>query len=146
MLLGFGDVVPGISQIQTDKGVRNVIIAIIYIFIGMANLVMCYDLMEEQLTDKFKSIAIKLGFSSEEEREETIQNIKPQVEPTRDLKIEEFKEKRYEFADQKNLENEKTEFYKEPTQINVRSRNYNEDASSGFENMYSSLKAPNFQT
>lgn len=101
----------------------------------MANLVMCYDLMEEQLTDKFKSIAIKLGFSSEEEGEETIQNIRPQVDDSiKDLKIEEFTNKRYEFAYQKKLENQKIEIYKEPTQIHVRSRNNNEEASSEFEN------------
>ena len=74
--------VPGINQLLAgDKstGGRNLLIAFIYIFIGMAILAMCFDLMQHELVEKFVFIAKKLGLV-EKDKEELIKEQEEEFE------------------------------------------------------------------
>lgn len=72
--MGFGDYVPGLSKLasgnDTGRGGRNLLIASIYIFFGMAILAMCFDLIQEGLIHKFTLIGEKTGIIKKEEEEE----------------------------------------------------------------------------
>lgn len=148
ILLGFGDIVPGVNEIksgQTDKGARNLIIAIVYIFIGMANLVMCYDLMEEQLTSKFRVIAAKFGFSSEEDEDEDMsQTVKSRM-PIRNTQVDD------DYSREQRKEEDFDEEENEPVRIHVRSKNDKESfavkspTSISFSNNLDKKSASNFQ-
>ena len=73
-MIGFGDYVPGIAALSkgTDNGVggRNLIVAAIYVFFGMAILAMCFDLIQESLIGKFSLIGKKLGIGKADDDEE----------------------------------------------------------------------------
>jgi hypothetical protein len=58
--IGFGDFVPGESDDETKRE-RNLIITISYIIIGMAMLVMCFDLIQNNIKKNFKLISNKLN-------------------------------------------------------------------------------------
>lgn len=58
--IGFGDFVPGESDDETKRE-RNLIITICYIIIGMAMLVMCFDLIQNNIKKNFKLISNKLN-------------------------------------------------------------------------------------
>lgn len=65
--------VPGLSKLQSSSpeiGGRNLLIATIYIFFGMAILGMCFELMQDELVEKVSLIAKKLGLSQEEPEED----------------------------------------------------------------------------
>jgi hypothetical protein len=96
-LKGFGDLVPGINQLLVgDKstGGKNLLIAFIYIFIGMAILAMCFDLMQHELVEKFVFIAKKLGLA-EKDKEELIHEQEKELEKQKQKEaIQKFKEEK----------------------------------------------------
>jgi hypothetical protein len=58
--IGFGDLVPGREDGNSNG--RNLIICVIYIFIGMAILAMCFDLIQKSMRKKFSWIGNQMGF------------------------------------------------------------------------------------
>ena len=65
LYLGFGDYYPG-KGLNTDNQSIVLILGCIYIFIGMALLTMCFDLMGQELIDKCQWIGYKLGIIESE--------------------------------------------------------------------------------
>jgi len=57
--IGFGDYVPG-SSLRADSQGRMVLCAL-YLLVGLALLAMCFDLMQEEVRRKFRTLAIKIG-------------------------------------------------------------------------------------
>lgn len=58
--IGFGDFVPGASlKVEAEKG--KLISAAVYILFGLVLIAMCVNLMKEQLSQKVKRVANKLG-------------------------------------------------------------------------------------
>ncbi|CAF1168714.1 unnamed protein product [Adineta ricciae] len=58
--IGFGDFVPGSSlKVEAEKG--KLISAAVYILFGLVLIAMCVNLMKEQLSQKVKRVASKLG-------------------------------------------------------------------------------------
>jgi hypothetical protein len=139
--------VPGTSEIadgETSKGARNLVIAMIYIFFGMANLVMCYDLMEEQLTEKLKMIAIQLGIIKEPEEEEVKKDEEkqnkelPPPSPIPEEQEPQDYEEDHESGKYNSYQKEDTNIdmrynSREPTRIQVKSRE-NTDISAAHSN------------
>jgi hypothetical protein len=108
-LKGFGDLVPGINQLlASDKatGGRNLLIAFVYIFIGMAILAMCFDLMQHELVEKFVFIAKKLGITEKDkediikEKEEELEKQKKKEEA---LNVKEVKTPVPEYNDEEEI-------------------------------------------
>jgi hypothetical protein len=73
---GFGDYVPGINQLTKVNGLdrqkagRNLLIAAVFLFFGIAILAMCFDLMQEELLIKLSKIrGIFVWFDNESEIE-----------------------------------------------------------------------------
>ena len=58
--IGFGDFVPGTSLTATAAK-EKLIAAALYILLGLVLIAMCFNLMKEQLTQKFKQVAGKWG-------------------------------------------------------------------------------------
>lgn len=64
--IGFGDYLPGknaISENDTSKSQRNLILCTFYIFIGMSILAMCFDLIQKSWWKNFKWISNKIGMN-----------------------------------------------------------------------------------
>lgn len=58
--IGFGDFVPG-SSLTVTAAKEKLISAALYILLGLVLIAMCFNLMKEQLTQKFKQVAGKWG-------------------------------------------------------------------------------------
>ena len=60
--IGFGDFVPG-SSLTVTAAKEKLISAALYILLGLVLIAMCFNLMKEQLTQKFKQVAGKWGMA-----------------------------------------------------------------------------------
>ena len=60
--IGFGDFVPG-SSLTVSAAKEKLISAALYILLGLVLIAMCFNLMKEQLTQKFKQVAGKWGMA-----------------------------------------------------------------------------------
>jgi hypothetical protein len=72
-LIGFGDYVVGVPEIQSNqiaKSTLNMLIGFVYFFVGMALLAMCFALMQDEMKEKVELIVTKLGIRSGEDEEE----------------------------------------------------------------------------
>ena len=58
--IGFGDFVPGLA-LNASAEKKKLISAALYILLGLVLIAMCINLMKEQLTQKVKRVASKLG-------------------------------------------------------------------------------------
>ncbi|CAF1054055.1 unnamed protein product [Rotaria sp. Silwood1] len=58
--IGFGDFVPGQRKDDPNAGAK-LFLGAIYVFIGMAILAMCFDLMQEEIVAKFRWLGRKIG-------------------------------------------------------------------------------------
>ncbi|CAF3940888.1 unnamed protein product, partial [Rotaria sp. Silwood1] len=58
--IGFGDFVPG-SSLKVEAEKEKLISAAVYILFGLVLIAMCVNLMKEQLSQKVKKVASKLG-------------------------------------------------------------------------------------
>ncbi|CAF0847712.1 unnamed protein product [Rotaria sordida] len=67
--IGFGDFVPGQRKDDPNAGAK-LFLGAIYVFIGMAILAMCFDLMQEEIVAKFRWLGRKIGIIEKEEEEE----------------------------------------------------------------------------
>ncbi|CAF2371770.1 unnamed protein product [Rotaria sp. Silwood2] len=65
--IGFGDYVPGITSGSTDS--LRFLATSLYIIVGLAVLAMCFDLIKENIFEKFEWIAIKLGAVFEDDKQ-----------------------------------------------------------------------------
>ena len=59
--IGFGDVVPGIGNLNTIGGQLQMLGATFYMLFGMAIISMCFNLIQEEIVGKFHWIADKIG-------------------------------------------------------------------------------------
>ena len=60
--IGFGDFVPG-SSLTVSAAKEKLISAALYILLGLVLIAMCFNLMKEQISQKFKQVAGKWGIS-----------------------------------------------------------------------------------
>lgn len=100
----------------------------------MANLVMCYDLMEEQLTSKFRVIAAKFGFSSDEGEDEDMSQTVNSRMPIRNTQVEDDYSREQEDFDEEEIEPVRT--------VHVRSKNDKEEQTRVFNKESSAVKSP----
>ncbi|RNA07569.1 potassium channel subfamily K member 18-like, partial [Brachionus plicatilis] len=60
--IGLGDYVPGNSINDSDTQAELKLVGCsLYLLIGLSLLVMCFNLMQEEVTAKFKKLAVRLG-------------------------------------------------------------------------------------
>ncbi|CAF2624045.1 unnamed protein product [Rotaria sp. Silwood2] len=64
--IGFGDFVPGQRKDDPNAGAK-LFLGAIYVFIGMAILAMCFDLMQEEIVAKFRWLGRKIGIIEKDE-------------------------------------------------------------------------------
>jgi len=59
--IGFGDLVPGFSSFKSAADQYKLVCAAIYMLFGLALLSMCFSLIQEEISTKFKWLGEKLG-------------------------------------------------------------------------------------
>ena len=72
--IGFGDFVPGDAVLNTDseQGQAKLIIACIYVLMGLAVVAMSINLVQEEIVGKFRQIAQDMGIIDDDDDEEMI--------------------------------------------------------------------------
>ena len=68
--IGFGDVVPGSANFQNASDQWKMVGAAVYMLFGMAILSMCFSLIQEEISAKFRWIGEKIGIVEKETDEE----------------------------------------------------------------------------
>lgn len=68
---GLGDLVPGQDLKDSSRNIK-MILGSIYILFGLAVLAMCFDLMQNEITDKFEWLGRKLGLIKDEKEFEEV--------------------------------------------------------------------------
>ena len=58
--IGFGDYVPGTS-LDASASQEKMVLCALYLVFGLALLAMCFDLMQEEAKNKFRSLGRRLG-------------------------------------------------------------------------------------
>lgn len=70
--IGFGDFVPGVAKMGTNKeydtNSENLVLCALYVFIGLAFIGMCIDLMQVDVINKMKWLGRVLGLSHSKHR------------------------------------------------------------------------------
>jgi len=64
--IGFGDYVPGTS-LDASASQEKMVLCALYLVFGLALLAMCFDLMQEEAKNKFRSLGRRLGLIEAEE-------------------------------------------------------------------------------
>lgn len=60
--IGLGDFVPGNSIDDTDNEAEYKLIGVaVYLVMGLSLVAMCFNLMQEEVTAKFRKLAVRLG-------------------------------------------------------------------------------------
>ena len=62
--IGFGDYVPGTS-LDASASQEKMVLCALYLVFGLALLAMCFDLMQEEAKNKFRSLGRRLGLIEE---------------------------------------------------------------------------------
>jgi hypothetical protein len=65
--IGFGDVVPGTDSFDTTTGQLQMIGAAVYMLFGMSLMSMSFNLIQEEMVDKFRWIGEKIGLVKKED-------------------------------------------------------------------------------
>ena len=63
--IGFGDYVPGTS-LDASASQEKMVLCALYLVFGLALLAMCFDLMQEEAKNKFRSLGRRLGLIENE--------------------------------------------------------------------------------
>ncbi|OTF70807.1 hypothetical protein BLA29_008259 [Euroglyphus maynei] len=63
--IGFGDLVPGASVVDSTGSQEKLVICSLYLLAGMALLAMCFNLMQEEVIHKVKQFGRRLGIVSD---------------------------------------------------------------------------------
>jgi len=64
--IGFGDYVPGTS-LDASASQEKMVLCALYLVFGLALLAMCFDLMQEEAKNKFRSLGRRLGLIESDE-------------------------------------------------------------------------------
>ena len=64
--IGFGDYVPGTS-LDASASQEKMVLCALYLVFGLALLAMCFDLMQEEAKNKFRSLGRRLGLIETDE-------------------------------------------------------------------------------
>ncbi|CAI2726362.1 unnamed protein product [Schistosoma spindalis] len=68
--IGFGDIVPG-TKIDSTNPKEKMIIICLYVAIGLSVFAMCFKLMQEEVVDKMKWFALRVGILKRKETTDT---------------------------------------------------------------------------
>ncbi|CAH8495629.1 unnamed protein product [Heterobilharzia americana] len=68
--IGFGDIVPG-TKIDSTNPKEKMIIICLYVAIGLSVFAMCFKLMQEEVVDKMKWFAFRIGILKKKETNDT---------------------------------------------------------------------------
>ena len=58
--IGLGDYVPG-NSIKETQAEEKLVLCSFYLLMGLSLIAMCFNLMQEEVTAKFRKIAVRLG-------------------------------------------------------------------------------------
>ena len=67
--LGFGDFVPGDAVLNADaeNGQAKLLLAVIYVLMGLAIVAMTINLVQEEIIERFRQLAIDIGIIDDDE-------------------------------------------------------------------------------
>jgi len=64
--IGFGDIVPGTGMKEMASG-EKLVICVLWLALGLSMLAMCFNLMQEEVKDKFEWCGRKVGLLKKDE-------------------------------------------------------------------------------
>ena len=69
MNLGFGDFVPGDAVLNVDakNGQAKLLLAVVYVLMGLAVVAMTINLVQEEIIERFRQLAIDIGIIDDDE-------------------------------------------------------------------------------
>ena len=75
--VGFGDFVPGDAILNADSqdGQAKLLLAVIYVLMGLAVVAMTINLVQEEIIEKFRQLAIDIGIIDDDEDTEEIDDV-----------------------------------------------------------------------
>jgi len=68
--IGFGDLMPGSTLLNKNGNKNNIYISALYIFLGLILIAMCINLISNQIKNKLKEVAKRIGLSSSKQNAE----------------------------------------------------------------------------
>ena len=75
--IGFGDFVPGDAILNADSqnGQAKLLLAVIYVLMGLAVVAMTINLVQEEIIEKFRQLAIDIGIIDDDEETEDMEDV-----------------------------------------------------------------------
>ena len=67
--LGFGDFVPGdaVLNVDAENGQAKLLLAVVYVLMGLAVVAMTINLVQEEIIERFRQLAIDIGIIDDDE-------------------------------------------------------------------------------
>ena len=74
MYPGFGDFVPGdaVLNVNAENGQAKLLLAVVYVLMGLAVVAMTINLVQEEIIERFRQLAIDIGIIDDDENEDNI--------------------------------------------------------------------------
>ena len=71
---GFGDFVPGdaVLNVNAENGQAKLLLAVVYVLMGLAVVAMTINLVQEEIIERFRQLAIDIGIIDDDENEDNI--------------------------------------------------------------------------
>merc|ERR1719266_1959018 len=72
--IGFGDFVPGDAVLNADaeNGQAKLLLAVVYVLMGLAIVAMTINLVQEEIIERFRQLAIDIGIIDDDENDDNI--------------------------------------------------------------------------
>lgn len=74
MYPGFGDFVPGdaVLNVNAENGQAKLLLAVVYVLMGLAVVAMTINLVQEEIIERFRQLAIDIGIIDDDENDDNI--------------------------------------------------------------------------
>ena len=71
---GFGDFVPGdaVLNVNAENGQAKLLLAVVYVLMGLAVVAMTINLVQEEIIERFRQLAIDIGIIDDDENDDNI--------------------------------------------------------------------------
>ena len=74
MYPGFGDFVPGdaVLNVNAENGQAKLLLAVVYVLMGLAVVAMTINLVQEEIIERFRQLAIDIGIIDDDENDDNV--------------------------------------------------------------------------
>lgn len=97
--IGFGDLVPGDNTIHETGSEGKLALCSLYLLVGMALLAMCFNLVQEEVINKVRNLAVRLGIISIESPQHGCDHHQKYEKPREDNHVNDYNQTQIVTAD-----------------------------------------------